>query len=189
MSESRIASKKLRFEVFKRDGFTCLYCGRTPPAVTLQADHILPASKGGKTTLDNLATSCADCNAGKSSGELKATPAALGISIELAAERRSQLLAYRKLLQKLAREKQEGAEHVSGVYTSYFKSWRLSPMFVEGTLKSVFMCQLPQEEIEEAMHIACSRIHDADRAIAYFCGVCWQKIRNRNPRVDAEKDS
>jgi hypothetical protein len=59
-------SKKIRFEVFKRDKFTCQYCGRSAPDVTLQADHIDPKAKGGKDDLLNLITSCTDCNQGKS---------------------------------------------------------------------------------------------------------------------------
>lgn len=63
-------SKKLRFEVFKRDSFRCQYCGRSAPDVTLQADHIHPVSKGGVDDILNLITSCSDCNAGKSDREL-----------------------------------------------------------------------------------------------------------------------
>ena len=33
-------SKKMRFDVFKRDGFQCQYCGSTPPSVVLEVDHI-----------------------------------------------------------------------------------------------------------------------------------------------------
>lgn len=58
-------SKKLRFEVFKRDSFTCQYCGKAAPDVTLQADHIEPKSKGGADDILNLITSCYDCNQGK----------------------------------------------------------------------------------------------------------------------------
>jgi len=59
-------SKRLRFEVFKRDSFTCQYCGRSAPDVVLHVDHIQPVSKGGETTIMNLVTSCRDCNLGKS---------------------------------------------------------------------------------------------------------------------------
>lgn len=59
-------SKRLRFEVFKRDKFTCQYCGRKSPDVLLEADHIHPKSKNGKDDLLNLITSCRDCNSGKS---------------------------------------------------------------------------------------------------------------------------
>jgi len=58
-------NKKARFEVFKRDNFTCQYCGRSAPDVTLQVDHIHPVSKGGEDDILNLVTSCADCNQGK----------------------------------------------------------------------------------------------------------------------------
>lgn len=58
-------SKKLRFEVFKRDAFTCQYCGRRAPEVVLQCDHVKPVADGGTNDILNLITSCIDCNAGK----------------------------------------------------------------------------------------------------------------------------
>lgn len=61
----------LRFDVFMRDGFRCRYCGRSiDEGIVLHADHVIPESKGGPTTLDNLVTSCMDCNWGKSDKEL-----------------------------------------------------------------------------------------------------------------------
>lgn len=58
-------SKKLRFEVFKRDRFTCQYCGAQPPGAVLVCDHIDPVALGGTTTIDNLITACEPCNQGK----------------------------------------------------------------------------------------------------------------------------
>lgn len=58
-------SKRLRFEVFKRDGFTCQYCGAKPPDTVLEVDHVHPRSLGGLDTLDNLKTACWNCNRGK----------------------------------------------------------------------------------------------------------------------------
>ena len=55
----------LKYEVFKRDNRTCVLCGAKAPAVELHVDHIIPVSKGGRTTLDNLQTLCAECNLGK----------------------------------------------------------------------------------------------------------------------------
>lgn len=59
---------KNRFEILKRDNFTCSYCGRSPikdPEVTLAVDHIIPVSQGGMTAPINLTTSCLECNLGK----------------------------------------------------------------------------------------------------------------------------
>lgn len=63
-------SKKLRFEVFKRDSFTCQYCGNESPDVLLEIDHIDPVSKGGKNNILNLITACKDCNRGKTNIKL-----------------------------------------------------------------------------------------------------------------------
>ena len=62
--------KSVRFEVFKRDSFTCQYCGRSAPDALLEIDHIMPVSKGGDNSLLNLITSCQDCNRGKTNREL-----------------------------------------------------------------------------------------------------------------------
>lgn len=59
-------SKKTRFNVFKRDLFTCQYCGKKSPDVILEVDHIKPICDGGDDNMINLITSCFDCNRGKS---------------------------------------------------------------------------------------------------------------------------
>ena len=58
----------LRFATFVKDDFSCVYCGRSSlkDKVKLHCDHIIPRSKGGEDKLENLATSCQDCNLGKS---------------------------------------------------------------------------------------------------------------------------
>lgn len=56
---------KVRFEVFKRDSFTCQYCGQKAPDVLLEADHIDPRANGGGDEILNLVTACIDCNRGK----------------------------------------------------------------------------------------------------------------------------
>ena len=67
--ENRYPNLRLRFQVLKRDNFSCCKCGASPakdPAVTLHIDHIIPWSKGGQTILENLQTLCSECNLGKS---------------------------------------------------------------------------------------------------------------------------
>jgi hypothetical protein len=70
MAERKPISQKLRFEVFKRDSFTCQYCGQMAPDVVLEADHINPVASGGKNELMNLVTACTNCNRGKGAREL-----------------------------------------------------------------------------------------------------------------------
>jgi 5-methylcytosine-specific restriction endonuclease McrA len=48
-----------RFNLFLRDGFACQYCG-APDDLTF--DHVIPRSRGGRTTWENIVTACAPCN-------------------------------------------------------------------------------------------------------------------------------
>lgn len=56
----------LRYDVLHRDGFSCCICGRNAGnGIQLEVDHIIPISKGGETTYENLQTLCRECNRGK----------------------------------------------------------------------------------------------------------------------------
>lgn len=59
-------STRTRFEVFKRDGFRCRYCGATAAENELHVDHVHPVAEGGGDEPGNLVTACRDCNLGKS---------------------------------------------------------------------------------------------------------------------------
>lgn len=52
--------RKLRKEVFARDNFTCKYCAKI--GGILEVDHVVPLSRGGTNDIENLATSCRNCN-------------------------------------------------------------------------------------------------------------------------------
>jgi hypothetical protein len=59
-------SQNLRYQILQRDK-KCRLCGRSADdGVKLEVDHILPVSKGGKNTPENLQALCRDCNSGKS---------------------------------------------------------------------------------------------------------------------------
>lgn len=60
-------SRRLRFEILRRDGHACRYCGAMAPDVKLTVDHVIPTALGGSDEASNLVTACQDCNAGKSS--------------------------------------------------------------------------------------------------------------------------
>ena len=51
-----------RFNVFLRDSFACQYCGESFPTPELTFDHVIPRSKGGRTTWENVVTCCHICN-------------------------------------------------------------------------------------------------------------------------------
>lgn len=66
-----------RFNVFLRDRFTCQYCGESKPAQKLTFDHVVPRSRGGRTTWENVVTACGKCNlrkGGRLPGETSMSP-------------------------------------------------------------------------------------------------------------------
>lgn len=54
--------KGIRHEVFKKDNFRCVWCGKNNTITSLEIDHIIPIAKGGTDELSNLRTLCVDCN-------------------------------------------------------------------------------------------------------------------------------
>jgi len=61
-----------KYKIFERDGFRCAYCGRISykDEIELAVDHIKPQIKNGPHTINNLITSCKDCNSSKRDSEL-----------------------------------------------------------------------------------------------------------------------
>ena len=56
-------SNRMRFTIMERDGYRCCHCGKRGTAENmLEIDHVIPISKGGKSTYDNLQTLCHNCN-------------------------------------------------------------------------------------------------------------------------------
>lgn len=60
-------SKRLRYEILRRDNHQCRYCGATASDTKLTIDHVTPVALGGSDDPSNLVAACRDCNAGKSS--------------------------------------------------------------------------------------------------------------------------
>ena len=54
-----------RRNIFKRDRFTCQFCGRQPGSEELTIDHVVPRSRGGTSTWENCVLACVPCNARK----------------------------------------------------------------------------------------------------------------------------
>lgn len=180
-------SKKIRFEVVKRDGFQCGYCGRTPPEVVLEVDHINPKSKGGKDDINNLITACFDCNRGKSNVQLTSVPKKLSENIVAIKEKEDQIKEYNKFLKKIENRIQKDIEEISSIYTEQYDfgddgRWIFSDHFKQNTLRR-FLKELPKQEIITSLNLATSKFPtDKDSVVKYFCGICWNKIRDRNPK-------
>jgi CRISPR/Cas system Type II protein with McrA/HNH and RuvC-like nuclease domain len=175
MAERKAISKKIRFDVFKRDSFQCQYCGHFPPKVILEIDHVHPVSKGGTNDIDNLLTACFDCNRGKSDGLISSAPLSVADKTAALIEKQEQLKAYENLLKAIKRKKNKNINLVEQAFQETFEDRQFT-----GTFKSSierFLSDLPLSEVIEAMHKACSKCDEPTMAIKYFCGICWNKIK------------
>ena len=171
----RIAlTKKVRFEVFKRDGFKCVYCGQTPPNVLLEADHVIPVSKGGTNHIDNLVCSCYDCNRGKSANELTNLPETIQSKAELLKLKTKQYKELKKLQIELDSIIDQQIVEVHNIYKKAFPEYYLTDKFLLSVRH--FITQLGVEVVKDAMSKACWRLNSSV-SIKYFCGICWNKIK------------
>lgn len=173
MTKRKQISKRVRFEVFKRDGFTCQYCGAHPPGTLLHVDHIEAVARGGGNEIDNLVTACEACNLGKGARALTTVPESLAEKATRIAEAEEQLAGYGEIMRaKLDRVESDCWEVVKAltgedqIRRDWFQSIK---NFVE---------KLGSFEVVEAAEIArAAKPWSEANRFKYFCGVCWNKLR------------
>lgn len=176
MTKRKAIGKKVRFEVFKRDGFQCQYCGAVPPKVILHIDHIVPVAGGGDNSEENLITACDNCNLGKGARSLDAVPQSLKDKAEDAREREAQIKGYQEALMA-ARERVES------------ECWQVAEIFMEEFGKDsirkdwfasikAFIQKIGVVPCLEAMDKATDyKASSENTCFRYFCGICWNIAR------------
>ncbi|MCZ9631334.1 HNH endonuclease [Rhodococcus sp. BH5] len=169
-------SKRLRFEVLRRDSYTCRYCGASAPDVKIVVDHVIATALGGSDDPSNLVAACFDCNSGKSATPVDAATVAdvsekalhWSIAMEMAANRRADSES-----QKRARNERFETEWILAAPHQFSSTqlpidWRSSlDQFARAGLSDRDMIEL----IPRAMGAATAN------KWKYFCGCCWTVAR------------
>ena len=180
-------SKRKRFETFKRDKFTCQYCGNRPPDVILEADHIVPKSEGGPDTLENLTTSCFECNRGKAAKPLGDVAPALDELEQLAAmqemlERKRDLRSQIAVAEGMRDEEDTAIQYVKDLWTEALDGddgfdWESVRRFLARGLTvndlRLAIARTRSWWIEKGCPSA------GWRSWKYLCKVCWNWIREK----------
>ena len=160
-------SKRTRFEVLKRDEYTCRYCRSKDGELTI--DHVVPVALGGGDGPENLVAACRDCNAGKSSSTPQdesvkdvdaasvAWSAAMKRAAEIRAERRSVV-----------------DEYVAAFDRIWSDLWKL-PWNYDQSLEALMKAGLPRDLMEEAVYITINA-RGVSARFNYFCGIAWRRI-------------
>ena len=190
--ERESISKKLRFEVFKRDGFTCQYCGGKAPDVLLHVDHVKPVVNGGQCDILNLVTSCAACNLGKGPRELSDSSvlAKQQAQLDELNERRAQLelmLQWREELKNITGLK---AVEIVKAFQAAAPGWRP----VRGEVES-WLRRFPFDVILDAIEISRDKLYldsdgkvDKDSVNAFYHYIprvaACRKMERQEPGVE-----
>lgn len=177
MTKRPSISKKKRFDIFKRDGFSCQYCGATPPSTVLHLDHLHPVCKGGGNESDNLITSCKACNQGKAGTPLTVIPQSLAEKSADIQERELQLKGYYEIIQA----KRDRIEEETWIIIDIFDRDLRKKGVRKDWLKSIsmFIDKIGFYEVIDAAEIATAKCHySMHKSFPYFCGVCWNKAKD-----------
>lgn len=169
-------SKRLRFEVLRRDGHRCRYCGAGPEEKPLQVDHVIPEALGGTNDPSNLATACEPCNGGKSS----TTPDAP--TVDQVAD---DALRWSAAMQAAAQLKEQEIEFQDKLRHWFMEEWlsytprvplpgdweyAIDRLDAAGLNVALFL-----EAIKATMR---ARGVLAENRFRYFCGVAWNMIKD-----------
>jgi hypothetical protein len=175
----------VRFEVFKRDLFTCQYCGRKTPDVVLEADHIVPRAEGGTDDIENLVTACFDCNRGKGARPLDSKAPVMDVAeqTELIKEREEQIRAYHAVLaDRDARREGDFSE----AWNYWFGVWgvvELDRWHTPGKAALTnYVEKLGIGEVKEAIDITSKKFprHPTSNAVRYLFGILKRKQMRRD---------
>lgn len=191
MTKRKSLSKHTRFEIFKRDGFTCQYCGRTPPQVILHVDHVFPVASGGDNSDMNLVTSCEDCNQGKSDRHLDQASPSLSNQVAVAKERREQMSEFNAFLMQQRTEELEAVRELGLYWNNKFRRQKNKWVFGEARAESIrrIMKRLPLADIYDSIDIAFAKKggfageEEPYGLWKYFCGICWNKVTKREEQA------
>ena len=179
VKKRKAISKKRRFDVFKRDSFTCQYCGSHPPKAILHVDHIVPVAEGGGNETDNLVTSCDVCNLGKGARPLTDIPKSLAEKAAETAEREAQIRGYSEVMAAKRQRLDNDAWAVADIWMEQFRP-QDDPSIPKDQFRSIkrFVDELGVHEVVNAMELAVVRQpHSGYRCFKYFCGICWKIIK------------
>lgn len=168
-------SKRLRFEILRRDNHTCYYCGRRPPEVVLTIDHVVPTALGGEDVASNLVAACQECNGGKTS---IAPDSPLVARVDEDAARWS--AAMQAAIAKASADHEAVAAYREEFRTAWLSYSRPAPMDENWrqSVESFRVRGLPIGLLTDAVHRAMAYPQvRPDVKFRYVCKVAWNRIR------------
>ena len=175
-------SRRLRYEVLRRDNHACRYCGAAAPVARLTVDHVIPIALGGSDEPGNLVTACEDCNGGKAASNPDASTLA---DVEADALRWSAAIEKAAEIQTNLRD--DESKYVDEFVDNWYQ-WSTDqgdpfvPFLIawESTIGTLRSAGLSINDLKYATDHAMGNTNiPLDRVWRYFCGICWRMVRER----------
>lgn len=187
--QRKAVSARLRFEVFRRDGFRCVYCGATPMQKVLRADHVVPVAEGGPSTAANLVTACHDCNAGKGKEPLEAgTLESTADALEAKKDHLKQIRSFLRIEREIEGERRKAIDDL----TAYWQEF-VGPLSKDMHARFPGLLRFwPSDKLREAVDIVARKMgtpavtFNSDNALGqakYFHGIIrrWRAAAGEKP--------
>lgn len=191
-------SKRLRFKIFERDQFKCVYCGSgIEMGITLHIDHIIPVAEGGTSEEANLATACDQCNLGKGAKiigadkipNIKEVNKELRKEFELNKERTEQLKQYYRYKEKLQNIKNPEQDALNDILKRRL-GYSLTSVEFKQFKRLHDKCGL--DLVIEGIGIVADKNRDwasSDQKHRYLCGVLYNLFREKtDPLYNPERE-
>lgn len=178
-------SKRLRYEVLRRDNHACRYCGAQAPEATLVVDHVMPVALGGADKAENLVAACRDCNAGKSASNPDAHLVSdvaddairWASAIELASKRqkRAAQAEWDKYIEFVNHMADVEAANPAATFPNVDSAGTTTEACE--SINQFLRLGLEMDDLHRSIEAAMTnRRLSEDRVWKYFCGICWRKI-------------
>ena len=180
-------SKRLRFEILRRDGHRCRYCGRGVNDMIITVDHVTPTALGGTDLPDNLVAACEDCNAGKTS-TIPDGPTITGVADDAVRWARAIKLAAAEL------EQREQPKHdYRAAFKAAWEHWgydsggkrvtfALDPEWAT-TMDRFREAGLPVTVWPDIVETAMTSRAKLDNRFRYCCGIAWRMVTEMQERA------
>lgn len=173
-------TQRLRFEILKRDNYTCRYCGASrDDDAKLTVDHVTPVALGGTDDPTNLVAACKQCNAGKSSVPPDA---------ELVAQVADDAFRFARALQMVTAQRRAAVAEMAANVAWFNERWSRWTYNSTGeivdrdgtwgaSVERFFASGLDRTDLDRLIDVAMNfKARDTWR---FFCGKAWQEIRER----------
>nr|WP_280465651.1 HNH endonuclease [Nocardia brasiliensis] len=187
-------SRRLRFEILRRDNHTCRYCGTSAPDAPMTVDHVIPVALGGSDEPSNLITACKDCNAGKSS---------IAPDGPQVAEVNERALRWTAALQQAAAEREIEYQNQKAIAADFRERWESQgwdhlsyasrpvplPSGFANSVQRLLSAGLSFSDFDELIEVTMTTTTvAAENKWQYFCGCCWKRVKASQERAVALVD-